>query len=227
MAETNYLIRKANLNDKGFLAEAILRADLGEEGIHSSYAALFGLQFEDARDRIAAMMEEEMDGCEFSPVHFLVAELNHVPVACVAGWIEGADGVSSWMVRSALMQQYYPKEAMQHVMGLKHLTDQMMVHRSEGNLQIESVFVQPEHRGNGLAAKLIKAHVARLLMQEYPVENAELMTYIHNKKAIRAYEKMGFAITAETFCQDPDVCNYFPDNGMVLMQASIHRLMKS
>ncbi len=227
MNDLNYTVRRAGTADAAFLAEAILRADLGTEGRHSSYAALFGLSFDESKKAIEAMMAEEMEGCEFSPVHFLIAEANGSPVASVSSWIEGSDGVSSWMVRSVLMKQYYPEGAMAHVARLKHLTDQMMVHRSEGAMQIESVFVLPDHRGRGLAAKLIRAHIARLMMQDYPFSKVELMTYTNNKNAIRAYEKMGFAITAETSCADPQVTEYFPGTGMVLMAADAMNLMKN
>ena len=65
MTDLNYTIRRAQESDYGFLAEAILKADLGTTGKNSSYAALFGLSYEQARDAIAAMMPEEVEGCEF------------------------------------------------------------------------------------------------------------------------------------------------------------------
>ncbi len=226
MTELNYIIRRAKVSDYAFLAEAILKADIGTTGTNTSYAALFGLSYEQARDAITAMMPEEVEGCEFSPFHFLVAEFNGEPVACVSAWIEGLDGVSSWMARSALMQHYYPKGALDFVQSKKHITDKMMVHRTEGTMQIESVFVSDKHRGKGLAAKLIKAHVAKFLLQQYPVSQAELMTYIENKTAIHTYEKIGFNIKDRTQCDDPDVLHYFPGTGMVLMQTDIMNLMK-
>ncbi|HPF00126.1 MAG: GNAT family N-acetyltransferase [Bacteroidales bacterium] len=226
MTELNYIIRRAKESDYAFLAEAILKADIGTTGTNTSYAALFGLSYEQARDAITAMMPEEVEGCEFSPFHFLVAEFNGEPVACVSAWIEGLDGVSSWMARSALMQHYYPKGALDFVQSKKHITDKMMVHRTEGTMQIESVFVSDKHRGKGLAAKLIKAHVAKFLLQQYPVSQAELMTYIENKTAIHTYEKIGFNIKDRTQCDDPDVLHYFPGTGMVLMQTDIMNLMK-
>lgn len=226
MTELNYIIRRAKESDYAFLAEAILKADIGTTGTNTSYAALFGLSYEQARDAITAMMPEEVEGCEFSPFHFLVAEFNGEPVACVSAWIEGLDGVSSWMARSALMQHYYPKGALDFVQSKKHITDKMMVHRTEGTMQIESVFVSDKHRGKGLAAKLIKAHVAKFLLQQYPISQAELMTYIENKTAIHTYEKIGFNIKDRTQCDDPDVLHYFPGTGMVLMQTDIMNLMK-
>ncbi|HBG70178.1 MAG: hypothetical protein A2W93_10600 [Bacteroidetes bacterium GWF2_43_63] len=226
MTDLNYTIRRAKESDYRFLAEAILKADIGSTGTNTSYAALFGISYEQARDAIEAMMPEEVEGCEFSPFHFLVAEYEGKPVACISAWIEGLDGVSSWMVRSVLMQQYYPKGALEFVQNQKHITDKMMVHRTDGDLQFESAFVAEEHRGKGLITKLFKAHVAKYLLQQYPVSNAELMTYIENKTAIHAYEKMGFTITERTYCDDPDVLKYFPGAGMLLMKVDIMNLMK-
>ena len=80
MTNTNYIIRRAKESDYSFLAEAILNADLGIYGKNSSYAALFGISYSQAREAITAMMDEEVDGCEFSPVHFLIAESDNQPV---------------------------------------------------------------------------------------------------------------------------------------------------
>ncbi len=63
-------------------------------------------------------------------------------------------------------------------------------------------------------------------MQQYPVSNAELMTYVENITAINTYKKMGFSIKAETHCDDPKVLDYFPGTGMVLMEVAIMNLMK-
>ena len=56
MTDLNYTIRRAQESDYGFLAEAILKADLGTTGKNSSYAALFGLSYEQARDAIAGVV---------------------------------------------------------------------------------------------------------------------------------------------------------------------------
>jgi len=226
MTDLNYTIRRAKESDYRFLSEAILKADIGTTGTVSSYAALFGITYDQARDAILAMMPEEVEGCEFSPFHFLVAEYEEKPVACICAWIEGFDGVSSWMARSALMQHYYPKGALDFVQTKKHIADKMMVHRTDGVLQFESAFVAEEHRGHGLVTKLMKAHIAKYLLQQYPVSKVELMTYIDNITAIRTYEKAGFAVTAQTHCDDPEVLQYFPGTGMVLMEAQIMNLMK-
>jgi len=226
MSENQYTIRRAKESDYSFLADAILKADLGAEGQNSSYAALFGITTEQAREAIIRMMPEEMDGCEFSPVHFLVAEFEGKPVAAVASWIEGLESVSSNVARSALVQEYYPAGAIAHVQSLMKMADEIMVHRTNGTMQIESVFVEEAHRGQGLAAKLIKAHIAKAMLQNYDVEIVQLMTYSDNKKAIHAYEKMGFGITAEKHSSDPEVLKYFPGTGMVSMEADILKLMK-
>jgi len=227
MSDDRYYIRKATESDYAFLAQCILSADLGNSTRQvSSYAALFGISLQQAASAIEEMMSEEMEGCEFSPVHFLVAEYTGKPVAAVCSWIEELDGLSSGMIRSTLIQSYYPQGAIEHVGKLKDLADSVIVLRTPGTMQIEAVFVSEEHRGKGLATKLIKAHVAQFLLQQYPVSKAELMTYIENTTAIHAYEKAGFTIKERTLSDNPEVLKFFPGTGMVLMEADIMNLMK-
>ena len=55
---------------------------------------------------------------------------------------------------------------------------------------IQSIYIVPERRGQGLAAKLITAVTEEMQSQN----GLELRLYVHqhNDKAIRAYEKVGF-----------------------------------
>lgn len=226
MSENTYTFRRAKESDYSFLAQVILGADKGPGDGASSYAALFGISEDVATQAITQMMYEEMEGCEFSPLHFLVAEFEGKPVAAVSAWVEGFDGISSWVVRSALVQEYYPKGSIEHVQSVKEIADSIMVERTQGTMQLESLFVSQEHRGQRLAARLFREQ-AVLIAAQYPeVSTVQLMTYSDNKTAIRAYEKMGFVITDETHCDDVNVLKYFPSNGMVSMEISLENLLK-
>lgn len=224
--QSDFIIRPATLNDSDFLVKAILMADKGPSAV-SSYSGIFNLSEEDAASKIKLMLEEELDSCELSPEHFLVAEKDGQVVAAAAGWVEGFDGVASWMVRSALFQEYYPKEALKHAQKLKHIVDKIVVHRTMGALQLESVYVEPAFRGNKLATKLFAAHVKKCMNDHPKTEIAELITYLENTKAINLYRKMGFSIIKQSKCTDPDVLKYYPGSGMVLMQIKIEKLLST
>lgn len=224
MSNENFHIRAANLKDIDFLTEAVLAADKGS-GKTSSYSGIFNLSYESAFKLIKSMMEEELDSCELSPIHFLIAEKNGQSAAAVASWIEGSEGIPSWMVRSALFQEYYPSEALAHAQKLKHIVDNIVVKRSLETLQIESVYVHPDFRGNRLASILIKEHAKNYIKINPKLDLAELMTYRENLSAIALYQKMGFSVIQESHCKDPTVLQYYPGSGMVLMQVKIKKLL--
>jgi len=222
--QNEFTIRPATLNDSDFLVKAILMADRGLSPV-SSYSGVFNLSEEEATIKIKLMLEEELDSCELSPEHFLLAEKDGQVAAAVAGWVEGFDGVASWMVRSALFQEYYPPEALAHAQKMKSIVDEVVVHRTMGALQLESVYVDPAFRGNRLASLLFSAHVEKCKKEHPNTETAELMTYLENTKAVSLYQKMGFSVVKESKSNNPDVLKYYPGSGMVLMQIKMENLL--
>jgi ribosomal protein S18 acetylase RimI-like enzyme len=225
MNNSNYHIRQATENDIPFLVKTILGADAGN-GQVASYAAVFGLSIAEATQYISEMMTEEMEGCELSPLHFLVAEYENEVVAATAAWVEESDGIASWVVRSALFQEYLPAEAIEHAQSISELAQSMVLKRSPGTMQLESLFVEPAHRGKGLALKLFAAQ-SELISKNFPdVKIAQLMTYTDNLPAIGAYEKMGFSKIRETISSDPNVLKYYPSHGMLIMEIELKNLLK-
>jgi ribosomal protein S18 acetylase RimI-like enzyme len=187
---------------------------------------VFGLSNADASKYIGEMMTEEMEGCELSPLHFLVAEYEHDVVAATAAWVEESDGIASWVVRSALFQEYFPPTAIEHAQSISELAQSMVLKRTPGTMQLESLFVEPEHRGKGLA-RMLFAEQARLVSNSFPdVKIAQLMTYTDNTPAIGAYEKMGFTKIRETISNNPNVLKYYPGRGMLIMEIELKNLLK-
>ena len=219
------IIRKAEKKDYGFLADCIISADRGH-GEHCSYTQLFDLTAENFHGLITEMLDEEIEGTELSPVHFLIAETDGIPVAAVSSWVEGAYDAPSWMIRSGLIYQYFPKEKIEKASALKHITDQMVLHRTEGTLQIEAVYTHPAYRGKGLATKLIQTHAKNFSSSFKSLTTAELMLYAGNDAAFRTYEKLGFREVKRKMCEHPDVLNYYPSDGMLLMQNDIKNLLQ-
>ena len=81
-------IRRAAIKDMDFLVDTIVAAE--KSGTDNfGLAKLFELSEGEMRTYIKAMLEEEIDGCEFSVSSFLVAEVDEKVVAAFAGWIEG------------------------------------------------------------------------------------------------------------------------------------------
>ena len=216
--------REAKKDDYAFLADCIIAADRGH-GKHCSYTQLFDLTEGAFHAIVLAMMEEELEGTELSPVHFLIADADGISVAAVSSWVEGAYDAPSWMIRSGLIYQYIPKENIENASALKHITDQMVLHRTEGTLQIEAVYTLPEYRGKGLATWLIREHAKRNSLKFPSLTRAELMLYAGNDAAMNAYSKLGFHEIKRKTADHPDVGKYYPSDGMLLMQSDIHNLL--
>ena len=75
-------------------------------------AKLFELSEEQFRGYIAQMLEEEIDGCDFSISSFIIAEYEGKPVATFGGWIEGVneDEMPSSLLKSNLIGYTIPLE---------------------------------------------------------------------------------------------------------------------
>jgi ribosomal protein S18 acetylase RimI-like enzyme len=220
----NVLIRNAEKKDFEFLAECILSADQSN-GPHSSYSQIFNLSKQTFHSIIIQMLDEEMEGTELSPVHFLIAEANSIPVAAVSSWVEGAFDAPSWMIRSGLFREYIPKKNIEAAASVKRITEEMVLQRTEGTLQIESVYTHPDYRGKGYAAMLIREHAIRKIAEFPELKIAELMVYLGNDAASRAYEKLGFKEVQRKESTHTDVLKYYPAAGMRLMQCDIQKLL--
>ncbi|MFH0895030.1 MAG: GNAT family N-acetyltransferase [Bacteroidota bacterium] len=220
----NVLIRQAEKKDFYFLADCILSADQSN-GAHSSYTQIFDVSKEAFHAILLQMLDEELEGTELSPVHFLIAEINNIPVAAVSSWVEGAYDAPSWMIRSGLFREYIPQKNIDAASSIKVITDEMVLQRTEGTLQIEAVYTHPDYRGKGYASMLIYDQAKRKIAEFPELKIVELMLYLGNDAAARAYEKLGFVEKQSKICNHPDVLKYYPSLGMRLMQCDIQKLL--
>ena len=67
-----YVIRKATLQDVDFLADVIIGAEKSFTQ-NLGLANFFEISEERAKELLIAMLEEEVDGCEFSVSSFFIA----------------------------------------------------------------------------------------------------------------------------------------------------------
>lgn len=207
-----------------FLAKAIVEADKGDKKL-CSYCGLFGIQEDEFRHMLVQIFDEELEGCEFGASTFLVLECQDTPVAAVSSWIEGECGMPSWLVRMSALHEYVPEENLKRLTAMKHITDSMVISRTPATMQVESVFVENEFRGRGLANRLFTAHALQYKQKDVFPETVELLTYVNNKSAIQAYNKIGFEVVETTLSENPDILNYYPDKGMIRMQTSVNHFL--
>lgn len=214
-------IERASTTDIPFLVEAVEAADRGI-GAYGGLARVFGLSDAQLPERIEAMFQEEVDGCEFSVSSFLVARSEGNAIAAVGGWVEGAeDGIPSQMLRSNLIGFTFPPASMEALKANAPVLAALRIDRSMATLQIEYVYVAPGHRGEGLAACLIQHHLAEARSTSPPPLRAQVQVFSNNTPAIRLYTALGFHIAGTYRSDHPRILELLPHHEKLVMEMQI------
>lgn len=216
--KVGYSIRKAQLSDSKFLAEAIINAEKSNSD-KLSLSTFFNLAEAQVADLIVAMLDEEIEGCEFSIDSYLVAEYSGEPVAAVAGWVEQVSGeMASALLKSNLIGYVFPVESIQYVKERAAFIADLIIERSDKSLQIEYVYVRSEHRGNALAQSLIQEHEKRSKELLPTIEKAQVQLFSNNVGAKKVYRNLGFEVTNTYISPRPDILAYLPHGEKILME---------
>lgn len=210
------IIRRAEEQDIGFLTTAVLEAEKSGSNV-LSYSTLFGLNESQAATAVAQMLEEDIEGQELSLSGFLLAEEEGRYAGAVSAWIEGRDGQPSSFLKSGLMYHILGKEKMSMVSRYAGMIEQLHIPRRASCMQIECVYVSPEFRGRGIAARLIRAHIRACMERQISFADVEIQLMLDNKSALSAYSNLGFEITLQKECVLPGVKEVFPSSSRILM----------
>jgi hypothetical protein len=218
---SEYIIRKVSQKDIPFIAEAIIAAEKGVSG-NLSYSLLFNLSESKVKELIISMLEEEIDGCEFSVNSYLITEFEGQPVATVGGWIEGyPDDESSKMLKSNLITTTFPKESIQYLIGKSYVINDILIDREKLTLQLEYGYVIPAHRSKRLLDPMI------LMLEEnafriYPeLKKAQMQCFKNSVRAIAQLSKIGYQVVKEVAAENNEVLTYLPDRTKLLMEKII------
>lgn len=214
----NVLIRSASLSDVPFLAHAIRTAEAGPGGV-APYEALFGLSPQECTAALAAMLEEELEGCELCPDAFLIAHTaDGTPVATCAAWVECADdNQPSNLLKAQLLSHTLGAARFRAAEPELRILATVGIARTVGALQLESFYTHPSHRGQGLAARLIEAQ-----RQRFPEATvAEIQLTTANAAAQAAYARAGFAVGHTQTSPHPELPRLLGADGKVLMRRVI------
>jgi len=218
----HYSIRKAQLYDIPFLAKTVMEAEKSATD-KFSFATLFNKREPEALSLIAKMFEEEIDGCELSVSSFLVIEYEHNPIAAFGGWIEEFDGESkSGLLKSNLIGYTFGKESISFLISKAHLVKDLQIEREPNTLQLEYLFVSPEHRGKNLAHLLILNHIDEAKKQFPSIEKIQVQIFGNNSTAKKVYENCGFSIKKKVKSNDTEILNYLPSDEKYLMEKIIN-----
>ena len=164
---SDYILRKATLSDIRFLTEAVIAAEKSNSD-KLSFATLFNVSEDKARQLIMSMFGEEIEGCELSIDSFLIAEYDGLPVATFGAWIEGfEDNQPSKILKSNLIGFTFGAEAVSFLKTKSHTIKDLITEREPMALQFEYLYVDDAHRGKNLS-NLIIQKLEENARQQYP-----------------------------------------------------------
>lgn len=212
---SSVIIRKATADDRDFLIKAILEADKSNTEI-SSYARLLNMSESELRELFENIFEEELEGSEFGHNGFAVVIDNGQFAAAVSSWIEGADGMPSWQIKSTALFCTLPKANFESLQQKLEKFSSINISRSIGALQIETVFVENDFRGKGYFVKLLNYHIEKAKEAGFDFDTVELLTYNSNHIAETVYTKAGFVKVKSTISDNSEILHYYPGTGMNL-----------
>lgn len=219
--QENITIRRATAKDIDFLTEAIIAAEKSGSQMPVSYAGIFSLSYEETVDLLKAALEEEIEGQELCPLHFLIAEVNGTPAAACASWVEATGGVSSGQIKANILFHLLGKEKWEKASEQLKAIAETNIERTAGAAQIESVYTRPEHRGKGLTAMIIEEHL-KLHKESFPsLEKAQVILLKNNISAANAYRKAGFGQAAERTGIHPLISTLLPCPSKIMMERRI------
>ena len=187
------VFRKATAADLPFLVSAVKAAEtLGTAGC--TYEKLFLLSTAEVDALLKQALSIESGGYQLALSTFFVCTRGGVPVACCSSWIEAADGISSGFKMAAVLSDLLGFEkwidANAAIKAFADATPQ----RTAGALQMETFYVEPGSRGQGITARIIDSVIRRFDSAATSAKIAEITMLEGNAEALRAYQKAGFHI---------------------------------
>ena len=213
-------IRKATAKDLDFLVEAVVSAE--KSGTHVlSYSTIFGLDEQEVRRVLSAMIAENEGYCELSIDSFLVAEVEGELAGAIAGWIEGEDEIPSAIVKANLLFTFMPESALVNLREVAPLLDEVHISREEGALQLESIFTVEKFRGQKIARQIIEKHIEIAKQKNPELSKAQIILSDVNESALKAYKNADFELTLHKKSEDPSICKILPSSGNYCMEKLI------
>lgn len=220
--DSKYIFRNATLSDIDFLADVIVEAKKGVSNV-VGMANLFELTISDFREYVKQMLEEEIDGCDFSVSSFIVVEYEGKQVAAFGGWVEGdnEDEMPSSILKSNLIGFIIPIENVLKAKTNGEIISGLQVEKEMGAYQLEYGYTVPEHRGHHLIGRLIELHEKRALESPLKPTKMQVLVYDNNEPAIKAYTREGFKVAKEFVSDHPDILKIFPHNRELLLEKQL------
>lgn len=219
--DNKYIIRKATLDDVDFVVTVIVEAEKSMTN-NLGLANFFDMTEDEIKKCLRSILEEEVDGCEFSLSSFFVAEYEGECVSALGGWLEGYyDDMPSAIIKSNLVGYVFPKEKVLQTRGKSEIVKALQIEREMGTYQLEYSYTRDDHRGHRLIQRLMMAHLSYAKEISPTVKKAQLHVFENNATIIKVHERSGYHIAKRFVSDNPLALQYYPYNVELLMEKDL------
>jgi hypothetical protein len=209
--------RRATRADLEFITTTIIEAD--KSGTPATlYERVFDLAPADLTRLLRQVLQEDIAGSELYCESFWLAIEAGQPVAGLATWVEGADGLPSNLIRANLLSSALGMSRWKLAEPRLRALSSIEIRRTPGALQLESVYVVPSRRGKGLVGELIAHALAHV---EPGILLAQVLVAVGNLRSERAFSKAGFEVSARTIASEAALKELFPGEGRLLLERAV------
>ena len=216
------VIRQAEVRDVNFLLETIVTAEKsGTEKL--SYCGVFSLNESAVVEVLRRIILEDFAGQELCLSGFLIVEIDGKYAAATCSWVEASGGLSSDLIKANLLRHHMPLESMASVLKWAKKLTGLIIPREPGAIQLESVYVRSEYRGQGALEALFSAHIEAHKTKNRSPRKIQIVTSGGNSRANAAYKKMGFDIVYKRSIDSLEIQKILPSCEKFLLEKNLKR----
>jgi len=208
--------------DVDFLAETIINAEKSNTE-KLSYSTIFEISEKKVKEILKTILLSDIPGQELCLSSFLVAEIDGEQAGACAAWIEGESGLSSSIIKSNVIYNFFPAENIKKAQEKSYLLKELSLKRKAGTLQLESAWVKEKYKGKGICNKIMLKHISNYSEKNPELKKAQIIMVKANDMALKAHKKLGFKLVSEIKSNDKRILDIFPSDTMILIETDIEQ----
>lgn len=214
------LLRPATEKDIDFIIETITEAEKsGTDKI--VLCSLFSLNEEEYKLLLREMLNENLEGQPYCISQFLIAESNGEYAGACCAWIESLDGISSTVLTGNLLFGLIDRGKFSNYKELAPLFQGLYIERTPGALQLEFALVRDKFKGRGIAGRIFDELIRQHRIKHAELRSVEFIVAKSNEKAMKAYQKLGYHVTAEKHVEDKRIIELAPSDTVVMWKKDL------
>tara|TARA_Y100001954_G_C15638936_1_gene516641 strand:+ start:191 stop:850 length:660 start_codon:yes stop_codon:yes gene_type:complete len=217
----NIEVFQATEHDIEFVLEAIINSDKSGSN-YNSYCKIFDLTEDGLKNILIKILNESIPNSELNLSSFLIAKQNNTPMCTLSMWVEGVGFASNSQIKSSALSYFIGKEKWLEAQDKLRIVSEIELEREPGSVQIESLYVRNEFRGQRLLQKIINFGLNRdQIKKVYTVSKMQVISLKENKTAHKAFCNLGFEKKKSSQSKNQDILSVYNGSGKVLFEKDI------